>query len=138
MPPSRAHAPTATTHFGPASRVGPFQCLAHVLRDRPGDHQHVGVPERGDEAQAEAFQIVEGIVERMDFQLATVAGAGVHLADRQAAAEPPPRRRVELGGELGELHVARRWHGLGERRTYEALKQQLAHAPTRRRRSTSN
>ena len=51
---------------------------------------------RGDEAQAEALQVVERIVQRMDFQLAAVAGAGIDLADRQAAAEPALRRAVKL------------------------------------------
>ena len=57
-----------------------------LLGDRAGDQQHIGMPRRGDEAQAEALQVVERVVERVDFQLAAVAGAGVHLADRQASA----------------------------------------------------
>jgi hypothetical protein len=59
-----------------------LQRLAHVLADRPRHHQHVGMARRGDKAQAEALEIVEGVVERMDFELAAVAGAGVDLADR--------------------------------------------------------
>ena len=43
---------------------------------------------RGDEAQAEALEVVEGVVERVDLELAAVAGAGVDLADRETAAEP--------------------------------------------------
>ena len=42
---------------------------------------------RGHEAQAEALEIVEGVVERMDLQLAAVAGAGIDLANRETAAE---------------------------------------------------
>ncbi len=42
---------------------------------------------RGDEAQAEPLEIVEGVVERVDLKLATVARAGVHLADGKAAPE---------------------------------------------------
>ena len=36
---------------------------------------------RGDETQAEPFEIVEGIVERVDLQLAAIAGAGIDRAD---------------------------------------------------------
>ena len=75
--------------------VGALQRLAHVLGHRPGDQQHVGMARRGDEAQAEALEVVEGVVERVDLQLAAVAGAGVDLADRERAAEPlrAPRDR---------------------------------------------
>ena len=62
---------------------------------------------RGDEAQAEALEIVEGIVERMDFQLAAVAGAGIDLADREAAAEPAPRGAIDAAGELGQRRIVR-------------------------------
>ena len=75
--------------------VGALQRLAHVLGHRPGHHQHVGMARRGDEAQAEALEVVERVVERVDLQLAAVAGAGVDLADRQAAAEPAARRAVD-------------------------------------------
>jgi len=37
---------------------------------------------RGDKAQAETFEIVEGIAQRMDFQLAAVARARIDMADR--------------------------------------------------------
>ena len=74
--------------FGLGRRaLGPLQRLAHVLRDRPGHQQHVGMARRGDEAQAEPLEIVERVAERMDFELAAVARAGIDLADRQAAAE---------------------------------------------------
>jgi hypothetical protein len=52
-----------------------------------GDQQHVGVARAGDELDAVAFEVVVGIVERVDLQLAAVAGAGIDLADGQRAAE---------------------------------------------------
>ena len=67
--------------------VGALQRLAHVPRHRPGHQQHVGVARRGDETKAEALEIVEGVAERVDFELAAVARAGVDLADGKAAAE---------------------------------------------------
>ena len=70
----------------------------------PGDQQHVGVARRGDEAQAEALQIVEGIGERVDLQLAAVAGAGVDLADRRGCGpELGARGAVDLRRQRGEL-----------------------------------
>ena len=56
--------------------VGDAQRVLHVLRHRAGDQQHVGVARADDELDAAAFEVVVGIVQRMDFQLAGVAGAG--------------------------------------------------------------
>jgi hypothetical protein len=41
----------------------------------------------GHEADAQAFDVVVGVVERVDFQLAAIARAGVHLADGQRLAQ---------------------------------------------------
>ena len=38
-----------------------------------GHQQNVGMTRRGDEAQAEALEIVEGVVERVDLELAGIA-----------------------------------------------------------------
>ena len=48
--------------------------------------QHVGVARRGDEPQAEALQVVVGVGERVDFQFAAVAGAGVDLREWRGCA----------------------------------------------------
>jgi len=53
------------------------------------------VARRGDDVEAEAFQIVKSVAQCMDFQFATVTGAGIHLADRQATAEPPPGSSID-------------------------------------------
>jgi hypothetical protein len=45
------------------------------------------VARAGDELDAQALDVVVGVVERVDLQLAAVAGAGVDLADRQRLAE---------------------------------------------------
>jgi hypothetical protein len=106
--------------------IGALQRLAHVLRHRAGDQQHVGVARRGDEAQAEALEVVEGVVEGVDLELAAVAGAGIDLADRQAAAEAP----AAAGSSAPRARRARRSSArrrLGQRRAEEALKQELAH-----------
>ena len=109
-PQPAAQSPTATTHFGSGvARQVRSRRLAHVARHRSGDHQHIGMARRGDEAQAEAFQVVERVVECVDLQFAAVAGAGVDLADRQAAAEPALRRAVEVCRQRGE------WRRFGDR-----------------------
>ena len=91
------------------------QRLAHVLRHRPGHHQHVGVARRGDEAQAEAFEIVERIIQRVDFQFAAVAGAGIDLADRERTAEPGARGTIDALRQFGERGIIRRGRRLGQR-----------------------
>ena len=86
-------------------RVGALQRLAHVLGDRTGHQQHVGMARRSDEAQAEALEIVEGVLQRVDLQLAAVARAGIDLADRERAAEPALGRKIDAAGKLGERGV---------------------------------
>ena len=88
--------------------VSALQRLAHVLGDRAGHQQHVGMARRGDEAQAEALEIVEGVVERVDLELAAIAGAGIDLADGEAAAELPPRGAIEICRKLGQGRVVGR------------------------------
>src|SRR5262249_18348761 len=78
--------------------VGPKQCLAHVFRHRACDEQDVGMARRGHEAQPEALDIVECVVERMDFQLAAVAGPGIYPEDRKAPPEPAARGGVDARG----------------------------------------
>ncbi len=113
-------------------RIGARQRLAHVLADRPRHHQHVGVARGSDEAQAEALEIVEGVAERVDLQLAAVARAGIDLADREAAAETPPRGAVDLRGELRQHRlVPGRWR-FRQRAARQAFEQGSAHGSLRR------
>ena len=58
---------------------------------------------RCDEAQAEPFEIVEGVAERLDLELAAVAGTGIDLADGEAATELAARRATEAMAERGDL-----------------------------------
>ena len=107
--------------------VGAFERLPHVARDRPGDEQHVGMTGRRDEAQAEALKIVEGVVECVDFKLAAVAGAGIDLADCQAAAEPAPRRALDARRQFGKRGAIRCRRRFGQRPAGEAFQQCSAH-----------
>ena len=69
---------------------------------------------RGDEAQAEALQIVEGIAEGVDLELAAIAGAGIDLTDRQRAAEPAARGTVERCARARLVPLVGRGRRLGE------------------------
>jgi hypothetical protein len=62
--------------------IGSFQRLAHVLGHRTGHQKHVGVAWRRDKADAESLEIVIGVVERMDLELAPVAGPRIDLTYR--------------------------------------------------------
>ena len=60
--------------FGIWGRViGALQRFAHVFGHRTGHHQDIGMARRGDEPQAEAFDVVVGVVERVNFELASIA-----------------------------------------------------------------
>ena len=55
---------------------------------------------RGDEFHAEAFDIINSIVECVEFQFASVAGAGIDLANGNRAAEQSASLRFDLGAEF--------------------------------------
>jgi hypothetical protein len=85
------------------------------------------MPGRGDKAQPEPLEVIERIVQRVDFELAAVTRAGIDLADRQAAAEPRPGRPIDVPGKLGERRLVRTRCRLGERALDQALEQDSAH-----------
>jgi len=63
------------------------QRLSHMARDRAGHEQHVGVARGGDKLDAQTLQVVVRIMQRINFQLAAVARAGIDVADGERAAE---------------------------------------------------
>ena len=67
--------------------VGSAQRHLHVLRHRARDQQQIRVPRTRDESNAQPLDVVEGIVERVDLELAAVAGARIDVTDAQRAAE---------------------------------------------------
>jgi hypothetical protein len=81
---------------------------------------------RGDEAQAEALEIVEGIVQRVDLELASIAGCGIDLANGEAAA--PPRGAIETCCKLGQGRVVRLRRRLGHRPPHYVSEQKTTHA----------
>ena len=96
--------------------VGPLQRFAHVLGHRSGHEQHIGMARRGDKAQAEAFEIVEGVVEGVNFKLTAVARAGIHFTDCQAVAESPLCRVLDMRRQFGKRRLVRSRRLLGQRR----------------------
>ena len=119
------------------SVVSTFQRLPHALGHGPGDHEHIGMARRGDEVQPEPLDVIVGVVQRVDLQLAAVARAGVDLADRQAAPELALRGGVERLRQAGKLGVdlQRRF---GERRMDDALEDEIAHLRLRDRGRSRN
>src|SRR5208337_614298 len=76
--------------------------------------------------EAEPFEIVEGVAERVDLELAAVAGAGVDMPDRETAPERPLGGFGDRRRERGELRVVVPWRSFRHRRP-EALQQRVAH-----------
>ena len=74
--------------------IGALECDLHVLGNRTGDQQQVRMAGARHEPDPHALDVVVGIVKRVDFQLAAVAGAGVHMADAKRATERLPNRAL--------------------------------------------
>lgn len=83
-----------------------LECIFHVDRDRPGDQQQIGMARAGYEADAGALQVVVRVAERVDFELATIARAGVDMAYAQGA----PEHGVQLPLDRGWCRFASIWH----------------------------
>ena len=114
-PPEMAQAPTAMTIFGAGHGVvGLAQREPHVLGDRAGDEQPVGVARRGDELDAEPAEVPAHRVQHVDVELAGVAAAGAHLAQLERAAEQlaqlapraPRRARARWSGRDDQVLAA--------------------------------
>src|SRR5437867_1640025 len=126
MPPSTAQSPTATTHLGSgvalyvrssASRM--FLVTGPVTSSTSARRRH--------KAEPEAFQIIEGIVERVDFEFAAVARAGIDLPNRETATQTPPRCSLDAGAQLGQHLLVLDRRCLGQWATHQALEQNSAH-----------
>ena len=76
------------------------QRQGHVLRDRAGDEQAVGMAGRRDELDAEPAQVEDHGVQHVHVGFAPVAAAGADLPQLEGAAEYPARLVVEGFGQL--------------------------------------
>jgi len=114
--------------FGIGSRVvGALKRLAHIAGYRPRDHEYVGVTRGRDKSQAEAFEIIEGVVERVDFELAAVARAGVDLPNRETAAQPSACRVLHSRAERRQRCVVSGRRLFREREAQKIFEQDFAH-----------
>jgi hypothetical protein len=82
---------------------------------------------RGDEAQAEPLEIVESVLQRVDFQFAAVARAGIDLADRERAAEPALGGQIDAAGKRREVGVLHGGRYLRHRVSQQRFEHQPAH-----------
>src|SRR4051812_44091162 len=82
---------------------------------------------RGDEAEAEALDVVIGVIERVDLKLASIAGPGVDLTYRKAPAKTPPRGAAKGRCKFGHRGIVRTRRLFGERPSQQTLNEQLAH-----------
>ncbi len=83
---------------------------------------------RGNEAEPEAFEIIECILQRVDFQLAAITGAGIDLADRERAAKATPGCTVNAPCQFGKRRIVDRRRRFGHGFLQQLLKNELAHA----------
>ncbi len=64
----------------------------------------------------------------MDLELATIAGAGIDLPDRETSSEEPARRHLYAPRKLGESRIVGSRCALCQRQTGNASEQHVAHA----------
>lgn len=107
--------------------IGALQRVAHVLRHRTGHHQHISMARRRNEPETEALDIVVGVVQRVDFELASIAGSSVDFAYGETSAEAPPRSAANGCYKFCHRGIVRRRCLLRERPAKQAFKKQLAH-----------
>ena len=67
--------------------VGALQGLFHIHGYRTRDEQQVGMPRAGNEFDPDAFEVVVGIIERLNFEFASIAGTGIDVANAESAAQ---------------------------------------------------
>ena len=80
--------------------IGAFERFAHVSGHGTGHEQHVRMAGGGDEPKAETLQVVKGILEGVEFELAAVAGARIDEPEREASPEPLPRSFLDPEAEV--------------------------------------
>lgn len=69
--------------------IGSLKRFAHVLCYRSGYHQDIGMTRRRNKPETEALDVVISIVQRVNFEFASVARPGINFAYRKATSEAP-------------------------------------------------
>ena len=89
---ARSAVPDSDNQFGIGySIIGAFQGLFHIHGYGTRDQQQVGMSRACDEFDPDAFEVVVGIVERLNLQFASIAGAGIDVANTEGAAQDLPQ-----------------------------------------------
>ena len=107
--------------------VCPKERFAHVFRNRPRDEQDVRVPRGRDNSDPDAFEIVEGVVQRVNFELAAIAGPGIDLTNSETATQSALGGGIELGRKVGHFRVVECREALCQGHSNQTLEQKLAH-----------
>jgi len=94
--------------------IGTFERFAHVSGHGTGHEQHVRMAGGGDETKAETLQVVKGILEGVEFELAAVAGARVDEPEGEASSEPLPRSFLDPEAEVSNKGFVDGRRGLGK------------------------
>ena len=85
------------------------------------------MPRRRYEMQSETFQVIKGVVERVDLEFAPVARTGINLPNREAAAQTPARSAPNAGAQLSQHLFIRDRRRFGQRAAHETLEENSAH-----------
>src|SRR5438477_7677325 len=91
-----------------------------------GDEKDVGVAGRGDEVDSETLDVVDRVRRCVDLPIASIARAGVQVADMEGAPEDLSRPTPEIlpaGPEVGPTRLAELASRAGRRREDEAVGQ---------------
>jgi hypothetical protein len=81
---------------------------------------------RSDEAETETLQVIENIIERMDFEFTAIAGTGIDFANGEAAAQPAAGQLIQACRQLGNFRISLR-RRLGERGLCETFQEYSPH-----------
>src|SRR4051794_37780725 len=86
--PAASAVPDSNNQFGIGyGIVGAFQGLYHIHGPRPCNQQQVGMPRTCHEFDPDSFEVVVGIVERLDLQLASITRPGIDVANTKGTAQ---------------------------------------------------
>lgn len=99
--------------------IGALQRSHHVTGDRPRNQQHVRMSRAGDEMDSQAFQVVVGIGQSVNFEFATVAGAGVNMAYRECSIERREDSASQARRGDAQSLVGLRWSFRSDSRPYD-------------------
>lgn len=91
--------------------INSFQRTDHVLGDGSGNQKHVGMTRASDEFDPGSFQVVIGIGEGVNFQLASVARSRIDMSNAQGPAQSLQDARIDLTAQAPMVFGRRQGFG---------------------------